>query len=262
MPQSKLKDLTCNQLLNVDRILVVGDLHGDYERFEKICDLFNPDVDYIIFLGDYADRGPNGIEIIEGIHELITNYSKNIIALKGNHEDYTINGRPKFTPCDLIHEANQKRNGWKTYFQTNFNPFIKKLYLAVLVSSILFVHGGISSKIKSVNDLRYPSKSIEEDILWSDPFEGYDEHSNIRGAGVEFGKDISKLVCNRLGIQKIIRSHQPMKALDGPILEHDGRVITVSSTTIYDGVPVVLVLPSKNIGKALDQLGKYTFKLR
>ena len=38
-------------------------------------------------------------------------------------------------------------------------------------------------------------------MLWSPPFEGLGEHSNYKrgGAGVEFGKDVSVKICERLG---------------------------------------------------------------
>ena len=45
--------------------------------------------------------------------------------------------------------------------------------------------------------LIYPSQKVVEDILWSDPINFDGEYSNPRGAGVEFGRDISQLVCQR-----------------------------------------------------------------
>ena len=112
MQRNKLYELTPNLLSEIDQIIIVGDLHGDYESFRRVRNLFNPKQDYVIFLGDYADRGPKGIEVIEGIKELVKKYPAKVIALKGNHEDYTERGKPTFTPCDLIGEAEEKRGGW------------------------------------------------------------------------------------------------------------------------------------------------------
>jgi serine/threonine-protein phosphatase 2B catalytic subunit len=175
------------RLLNIKRLLIVGDLHGDYSALKDIIYFFDPAEDGMIFLGDYADRGEFGIEVIETVRSLLMNYPNKVVALKGNHEDYTSQGRPTFFPCNLIEEVRIKRGSWQKYFVNSLKPFFKKLYLsAILPGEILFVHGGISSKIEDYNDLKNPSRDIEKDILWSDPFEGCGEYPNRRGIGIEF----------------------------------------------------------------------------
>ena len=57
-----------------ERLIVAGDIHGDLDSFNTIKKLFIPDTDLLIFLGDYADRGPQSVEVIEGIQELIKHY--------------------------------------------------------------------------------------------------------------------------------------------------------------------------------------------
>lgn len=261
MVQIRLYEMTSKILSKLSRLIVVGDIHGDYEIFQRICNLFNPLKDCMIFLGDYADRGPRGIEVLHEISKLVKKYDQ-IIILKGNHEDYTIDGKPKFSPCDLIEEANKKKGGWKRYFQNELRYLMDEMYLAALLpNQVLFVHGGISSKIKNITDLRYPSKHIEEDILWSDPRDGKGEYPNTRGIGVSFGKDISDYVCSNLGVKTIIRSHQPMKARKKPYVEHDGRVITINSTSIYGSPPFILCLPLNTVNATLSHLEEYTLEI-
>lgn len=258
MHRNKLYELTPDLLSEIDQIIVVGDIHGDYESLRRLRSLFDPNQDYVIFLGDYADRGAKGIEVIEGVKELIRKYPGKVVALKGNHEDYTEGGKPTFRPCDLIYEADEKRGGWAAYFKDELKPFINKLYLAALVpGEVLFVHGGVSRRVQCLDDLRYPSRRVETDVLWSDPFEGRGEYPNMRGAGVMFGKDISKGICQRLGLKRIVRSHQPRKAWRGPYVEHDGRIITISSTLVYGGRPFALNLPAKNLDDAFRDLEKH-----
>jgi len=240
-----------------ERIICVGDLHGDLYAFNSVKEIFRPERDLIVFLGDYADRGKNSVEVIEGVKELMKNYSKQVIALKGNHEDYSENGEPKFYPCTLIPEVERKIGDWSLYFKEFRKDFLNKLYItAKIEDSVLFVHAGVSKKIKNEADLINPSKSVEEDLIWSDPHEGENEYPNPRGAGILYGKDVSQEVCKRLNIKYIIRSHEPAKAFVAPCIEHDGRVITISSTSVYGGRPFVLILPTKNIPKS-NEIEKY-----
>lgn len=69
-----------------NRVLVIGDVHGNYD---KLMNLWNKidykDEDFLIFLGDYIDRGNKSIECLEFVMDLVKNH-KNIHALMGNHE--------------------------------------------------------------------------------------------------------------------------------------------------------------------------------
>ena len=258
MYKNKLCELTPNRLDKTTQIIIIGDIHGDYESFKKARSLFNPTQDYIIFLGDYADRGENGIEVIESLKRLIKKYPMRVIALKGNHEDYTQRGEPQFKPCSLIYEAYRKRGGWTKFFGDEFRPFVVNLYLAVVIpEEVLFVHGGVSRRVGSIEDLKYPSRLIEKDVLWSDPYDGEGEYTNMRGVGVIFGKDVSKEICQKIGVKRIVRSHQPRKASKEPCVEHDGRVITISSTHVYGDKAFALKLPANNLDDAFQDLEKH-----
>lgn len=263
MSRNRLHELSLDTLSEDGRVIVVGDLHGDYESFQGVCNIFSPVKDCLVLLGDYADRGSSGVEVIEGVMDLREKYPNRVIALKGNHEAYTEDGRPTFMPCDLIREAGQKRGRWGTYFHDKLKPFFDTLYVAALVSNeMLFVHGGISRRVKDINNLRFLPQYVENDVLWSDPREGEGEQANRRGAGVAFGTDVSEEVCRSLGVKRLVRSHQPKKASGGPHVEHAGRVVTISSTVVYGGRPFVLVLPVKDMGAVCSHLEKYTVYLQ
>jgi hypothetical protein len=60
----------------------VSDLHGIYDLWKQIRD-YCDDTDTIYFLGDAADRGPDGIKIIK---ELLSD--SRVIYLQGNHEEF------------------------------------------------------------------------------------------------------------------------------------------------------------------------------
>lgn len=234
---------------NFGRVDVVGDLHGDYKSLVALLELVDLDGDLLVFLGDYADRGPSGVEVIRTVAELRKEHPKNVVALMGNHEDFTESGEPNFNPCTLINEAQAKTGNWQTYFRKKFKPFIDTLPLCALIpNNALLVHGGVSSKLTKIDDLKAPTEELMADLLWSDPFDGVGEDPNYsRGAGVEFGADVSEAACKALGVGRIIRSHQPQLAATKPYLVHEGRVVTVNATTVYGGSPFVYFIDPKSI---------------
>lgn len=63
------------------RNLAVSDIHGDWNVWKKIKEFLQPD-DTLYILGDCADRGDRGWDIIK---EAINH--PQVIYLKGNHED-------------------------------------------------------------------------------------------------------------------------------------------------------------------------------
>ncbi len=240
-------------------MIVVGDLHGDLPSYKQVEAMFNPSSDLLLFLGDYGDRGSKSIPVINGVRSLLDQYSEQVIALMGNHEDYTERGRPNFSPCTLIDEVISHHISWERYFREVLTPFLQRLYLFALIPKhVLFVHGGISSQIRKEKDLIHPSQKVVEDVLWSDPSDLNGEYPSPRGAGVEFGCDITQCVCHRLDVARIVRAHDPRKALSGPYLQHEGRVITVNSSAVYGGRPFVVVLPTKNVSRASMNINVHT----
>lgn len=76
--------------LNLDyskRILCVSDIHGGYDlldtNLKKVN--YNPELDYLILLGDVINRGENSLDSINYIIELCK--KKNVYMIKGNHEE-------------------------------------------------------------------------------------------------------------------------------------------------------------------------------
>jgi hypothetical protein len=225
------------------KLIVAGDIHGDFRAFQGVRKIFGGEPDsLLIFLGDYADRGERGLEVIEGVQKLMKQHGGRVIALKGNHEDYR-DGIPYFSPWDLGTEVeDKKRMRWEEFFPSFKRNFLDKLFLAALIPKVaLCVHGGVSPRLHGVEDLENPFGALEEDLLWSDPWEGPGEHPNPRGAGVLFAPEISRGVLKEMGAKFIIRGHEPRKAFDGPYPEHGNRVFTCSSTGVYGGKAFVLV---------------------
>jgi predicted MPP superfamily phosphohydrolase len=75
-------------------VTVVGDIHGQFPDFMKCLNIINAHYtelynflkkDYLLFLGDYVDRGIESIEVMTFIMALKINNPKTVICLRGNH---------------------------------------------------------------------------------------------------------------------------------------------------------------------------------
>ena len=72
-----------------ERILVIGDSHGEFNRLMSLYKKLNvTDRDFLIFLGDYVDRGKYNVKVLKWI--MRESQKPNVVALCGNHEDMLI----------------------------------------------------------------------------------------------------------------------------------------------------------------------------
>ncbi len=124
--KNQLLELTQKQIKKFIKIYIVGDIHGDLKSLQSVLN-FIPKQDCLtIFLGDYADRGKNSLKVVETINELITENPNEFIALKGNHEDYNEEGEPKFFPCTLIDEVQNRYGDWDNFFLKRYKKVTEK----------------------------------------------------------------------------------------------------------------------------------------
>lgn len=74
------------------RTLAIGDIHGSLTALKALEEFVGyTDEDTIVPLGDYVDRGPNSMEVIDYLIDL--KKSHKVITLKGNHEVMMENAR-------------------------------------------------------------------------------------------------------------------------------------------------------------------------
>ena len=87
---------------------------------------------------------------------------------------------------------------------------------AIIDDKIFCIHGGISPKLTSLQDIRDIKRPIEVpeegllcDLLWSDPNAQVDEwEDNDRGTSVCFGSEPVDNFLERFGFDLICRAHQ------------------------------------------------------
>lgn len=219
----------------VGEALVIGDLHGDLAALKKILErskiisrLEKSENVHLIFLGDYGDRGAYSIEVYYVILSLKLLYPQKVILLRGNHEG------PKdlaFYPHELPSQLQARfLDDWQIVNDAMFELF-EKLYVAVYVENrYLFIHGGISPKIKCLDDIASSSENRDTliDLLWSDPDSDTEEVSySMRGLGVLFGRKVTDSVLKAIDAKMIIRGHEPCQ--QGFKFDHDGKILTLFS---------------------------------
>jgi serine/threonine protein phosphatase 1 len=66
----------------------IGDIHGCYNKIMRLLESvrYDPAADRLIFLGDYIDRGPDSMGVVDLMRRLQHENPTNIF-LMGNHED-------------------------------------------------------------------------------------------------------------------------------------------------------------------------------
>jgi diadenosine tetraphosphatase ApaH/serine/threonine PP2A family protein phosphatase len=218
---------------------IVGDIHGQFVDLQRIfLSMGLPGTNRYLFLGDYVDRGQNSVECIALLLALKLSAPNRVYLLRGNHECGLVNRVYGF--WDELNRRFRPDVANKLYNEFNF--IFSHFPLAALVcGKILCMHGGISPKLNTLDDLRQiklpviePSLgSIEQDLLWSDPasnLTGF-EFNRLREVSVCFGENEVQKVCRKLNLDFIVRAHQVMP--NGYGFFANRKLVTVFSAPRY-----------------------------
>jgi serine/threonine protein phosphatase 1 len=209
------------------RIFAIGDIHGCYDRLKALMEKIPIDCsrDTLVFIGDYIDRGPHSVEVVDYLIHLKKRVPE-VIFLKGNHEDMLdkfLNGADRFTY--LLNGGQQTLDSYLTKpVQSEFFPippdhmeFYKSLRLFYETEDFIFVHAGPRPRV--------PLKSQNtEDLLW------------IRNKFVSTKYDFGK---------RVIFGHTPLKK---PLVEPNK--IGIDTGAVYGNVLTCVQLPDLVFFKA------------
>jgi diadenosine tetraphosphatase ApaH/serine/threonine PP2A family protein phosphatase len=215
-------------------VIVCGDIHGQFYDLVSLLRIDGtPARKQYIFLGDYVDRGRHSLECVLLLLAFKIMYPENITLVRGNHEQPEINRVYGF--YDEVMEKYGNTRVWRMVNEV-FNAF----NVACLVDGrVLCVHGGISPKTLSLNQIRrldrfqpVPENSEFCDIVWSDPYDGKGFKPSPRGSGYLYGSDVVRRFIELNGLTCIVRSHQLV--LEGYKFHFEERnVVTVWSAPNY-----------------------------
>ena len=218
---------------------IVGDIHGQFLdllrlfEFKGMPDGTSTSARYL-FLGDYVDRGPNGLECMFLLMALKIKHPEQIWMLRGNHECAAINRIYGF------YDECKRRYSIKLWKQ--FQELFNALPLAALVEAKIFcIHGGLSPDMESPDDLKRVARPVDVpdtgllcDTLWSDPdkdISGWAE--NDRGVSYTFGADVVGKFLTKHDYDLVVRAHQVVE--DGYEFFADRQLVTIFSAPNYCG---------------------------
>jgi protein phosphatase len=262
--------------LDGERFLLVGDTHGFPEVSEwafRVAE--KEDADHIVFIGDYVDRGPRGVENLELLLGRLLAEPGRVVLLRGNHESLFMNYYYGFRE-----EAEAKRG--QEYIEAVERLYRVMPYVALLPEGVMVVHGGVPcrrcgyrpedpvtlgeieerlNRIKGSEEASEPSEPLAMQLLWNDP------RGNIewfmpspRGPGIYlYGREAWTSFLRENSLRLLIRAHEVVDAVhvwlrdgsqrrgleDGDELSLDSleySVVTVFSSLYHRGGAGALLL--------------------
>ncbi len=202
------------------RVFAIGDIHGCYDRLCALMDKIPVDLthDTLVFIGDYIDRGPQSVEVVDYLVELKKRVP-GIIFLKGNHEDMLekyINGSDRFTYLlnggqrTLDSYLNRPARSDSYPIPPEHMQFFKSLRMYYETEKYIFVHAGLRP--------RFALESQKtEDLLW------------IRDKFIDTDYNFGK---------RVVFGHTP---LDEPLV--DDNKIGIDTGAVYGNALTCVQLP-------------------
>ena len=151
------------------KIFAIGDIHGSFDQLQDLMQKIPIDfaTDTLVFIGDYIDRGPGSVEVVDYLLELQKKVPETIF-LKGNHEDMLekyLNGTDRFTYLlnggqrTLDSYLNQTTKSEAFPIPAHHKDFYRSLKLYYETDKYIFVHAGMRPKVQ----LEFQEN---EDLLW------------------------------------------------------------------------------------------------
>lgn len=148
----------------MQNVLVTSDIHGHYQELQGLLTMWRPEKEFLLFLGDYCDRGEDSYGVLQTVKSLVE--SGQAVAIGGNHEELLLsfldypeteyesfyaNGGGKtiksFYPDSVRPEFEKTPETWAELIKEDFSElvsFIRNLPFYIEMGDWLFVHAGVN----------------------------------------------------------------------------------------------------------------------
>ena len=204
----------------------IGDIHGCLEPLRRLMDQIHvSEMDEVVFIGDYVDRGPDSKGVIDYLLTLQGRYT----FLMGNHERMFLDflqGKERVLFLYNGGEATLESYGGVGNIPASHLAFLNRLVLYYETDDYLFVHGGIRPGIP-IQD------QDPKDLLW------------IREEFYAYPGRYAKTV---------VFGHTPMREV---LMEEDR--IGIDTACVYGNKLTCLILPSRQViqvSNPLDEVSR------
>jgi len=225
-----------------NKVIFVGDTHGDTESSEKVIESYLKPHHKIVFLGDYVDHRLDSKGNIDYLLKMRQDNPEQIYLLLGNHEGFPIVG---CKPCDF----------WDSLDTNEMQHYAKELStlpLAVSVGSIIALHGALpyvnsSDEINKIED----ADTNWMAAVWGDFQEivgGY-AGTNSRGRP-QFGRNHFEDIMHKLNKSILIRSHQS----NAPKMMYNNKCLTIFTSSAYKRKREIAIADLKKDIKSIDDI--------
>uniref|UniRef100_A0A0R3QUV1 Serine/threonine-protein phosphatase n=1 Tax=Brugia timori TaxID=42155 RepID=A0A0R3QUV1_9BILA len=222
-------------------ITICADTHGQFRDVRCILNTCgNPSSRTYLFLGDYVDRGSQGIETVTMLMCFKIKYPTRVYMLRGNHEDANTTLIYGFYDECINRFPNDEGELLWHIFMMVFNMMPLS---AIVGDRVLCMHGGISPHLNDITMIEniprpsiVPPYGLMCDILWSDPDDRYPGWAlSARGISFTFSSKVIKEFCETNNIDLIVRGHQLTADMfkGGYKYFAGGRLVTIFSAPNY-----------------------------
>ena len=211
------------------KVVFVGDTHGDLEASQQVIQRYLKKPYYIVFLGDYVDRGNYSKENIQYLLGLKLEHLEEIFLLAGNHEGFMVK---EFYPANFWTSISFEE-------REEYGILFSKFPIAVTTQNgILALHGALPD-LRTLEDMNRIELGDEhwDRIVWGDFVESeIDSIGNLWGRP-QFGRQYFSRLMERYQKQVLIRSHQPI----APLIMFNKRCITIFTSHAYLPIRTVAI---------------------
>ena len=235
--------------VDVDRIVAVGDVHGDYEQFVKIlrtAKVINSENKWVggnthlVQTGDVLDRGSDSRKVMDLLMNLeaqALTVGGRVHALIGNHEVMVMNQHLRY-----VHPGEYASYGGKLAYLKAISPkgkygkWIRSHNSIIKINDVLFLHGGIGPDYASISAQEINNKIRHELTNPVNPRESIAMHADgilwYRGLAKDNEMETEEL------LDTILETHDVNRIVVGHTVSKKGIQLRENETVIMIDVGI------------------------